>query len=606
MPNNQHALGAIRNPEDNRDIRLARVQSPVALPKKYKTDIDALKNRDQKSRGSCVGQAGAGMIDFFELLETGEDSQASARGLYGLCKHRDGYKGEGTYPRILAKVITEIGCPTTKTVPDDSTLSAADFVNFEETEEVLRDAYPFRVDTNYAWVDPDVESIKQAIFQNKVILASITVGKASDAGHMTPEPPRGLHYILLYGFEDRSGGKTRIFFRNSWGKKWGDDGDGYFEFPAMQGKIFDILAMVDIPNEILEEAREKNFVFTQTLKKGDNSNEVRELQKRLAKETAFDGLPCFRWPNATEPQFTTFFGVETEAAVKRYQKTQGIISTGTPETTGYGQLGPRTRTSLNGGEVKEVGLYPEVQEKANMLISIMEAIGHPIKVTEGYRSPEKQNELYAQGRTKPGQIVTNAKGGESFHNWRCAFDVAFVQGNAITYDGPWDMFGKIVRALGCEWGGDWSSFQDRPHVQYTGGYSLQDFQEGKVDKLRLSSATIEGNLFEDSEFEDIFGGDSYQVSKQPMLKRFKSLMISAASVLVTALAAVVITPEWATFIGDFYIWLGSAGIPGSLVVVAGLIVAEIWKAVLNANKVAQFRGDYGVAAAEYQENLDLY
>lgn len=130
-------------------------------------------------------------------------------------------------------------------------------------------------------------------------------------------------------------------------------------------------------------------------------------------------------------------------------------------------------------------LYPKVARMRDALVDRMAAIGHPIKVTGEYRSPADQDALYALGRTKPGKIVTNAKGGESFHNWRCAFDVVFLTANGISYEGPWEALGTEAEKIGLEWGGRFASFPDRPHLQYRAGYNLSDFQKGRIDPVKF-------------------------------------------------------------------------------------------------------------------------
>jgi peptidoglycan hydrolase-like protein with peptidoglycan-binding domain len=42
-----------------------------------------------------------------------------------------------------------------------------------------------------------------------------------------------------------------------------------------------------------------------------------------------------------------YYGAKTIAAIQAFQKASGIVSAGTPETTGYGNFGPSTRTALN-------------------------------------------------------------------------------------------------------------------------------------------------------------------------------------------------------------------------------------------------------------------
>ncbi|MNC30597.1 Peptidoglycan L-alanyl-D-glutamate endopeptidase CwlK precursor [compost metagenome] len=67
---------------------------------------------------------------------------------------------------------------------------------------------------------------------------------------------------------------------------------------------------------------------------------------------------------------------------------------------------------------KLVGLQPVIVAAAVALIERSYAQGVPIIITQGYRSKAEQDGLYAQGRTKPGSIVTNARGGYSYHNYR--------------------------------------------------------------------------------------------------------------------------------------------------------------------------------------------
>lgn len=126
-------------------------------------------------------------------------------------------------------------------------------------------------------------------------------------------------------------------------------------------------------------------------------------------------------------------------------------------------------------------LQPLVERKANELIEIMSKKGHRIRVVEGHRSYERQNQLYAQGRTTPGVIVTNARGGESMHNFGVAVDFVFRD---YGYEAPkrlWNLLGEEGKKLGFEWGGDWTTFVDKPHFEMTLGYTLLDFQDGKVD-----------------------------------------------------------------------------------------------------------------------------
>jgi peptidoglycan L-alanyl-D-glutamate endopeptidase CwlK len=102
-----------------------------------------------------------------------------------------------------------------------------------------------------------------------------------------------------------------------------------------------------------------------------------------------------------------------------------------------------------------------------------------------YRTDEEQDELYAQGRTKPGLKVTNAKGGYSWHNHRRAIDVAFetVSGKPSWEDlsddeiDDWKLLGKCGEKIGFEWGGH---FGDYGHFQFRDGLTLEQVLERRT------------------------------------------------------------------------------------------------------------------------------
>lgn len=103
-----------------------------------------------------------------------------------------------------------------------------------------------------------------------------------------------------------------------------------------------------------------------------------------------------------------------------------------------------------------------------------------------FRSFSEQNELYAKGRTKPGKKVTNAKAGQSFHNFGLAVDIVLVDGGKAIWERGEDFDGdkipdwmevvKIFESYGWEWGGRWKSFPDYPHFQKTFGKTTDKLQ----------------------------------------------------------------------------------------------------------------------------------
>lgn len=130
---------------------------------------------------------------------------------------------------------------------------------------------------------------------------------------------------------------------------------------------------------------------------------------------------------------------------------------------------------------KLIDLHPRVAKLCNMFVAECASQGIDILITSTYRDAESQDALYAQGRTMPGKKVTNAKAGQSWHNWRCAFDfVPIVNGKPAWDDvGLFRRCGAIAEGVGLEWAGRWTKFPEMAHCQYTGGLTLADFQAGK-------------------------------------------------------------------------------------------------------------------------------
>ena len=126
---------------------------------------------------------------------------------------------------------------------------------------------------------------------------------------------------------------------------------------------------------------------------------------------------------------------------------------------------------------KKDGLDPEFKAISEIFEQRLQESGIRVKLTCGYRSIEEQNRLYSLGRTRPGKKVTNARGGYSWHNFGLAADYAFIIGGQLTWNGPWNIFGRIARECGLEWGGDWKKFLDRPHVQWRKGKTLSQMRK---------------------------------------------------------------------------------------------------------------------------------
>ena len=110
-------------------------------------------------------------------------------------------------------------------------------------------------------------------------------------------------------------------------------------------------------------------------------------------------------------------------------------------------------------------LHPWLDQKLTVLLRKCAKKEIYLIITEGFRSKEYQDSLYAQGRTKPGKIVTNAKGStySSQHMWGVAFDIA-INDSKLLYDAATiRKVAVIAKGIGLGWGGDWKSIVDTPH-----------------------------------------------------------------------------------------------------------------------------------------------
>lgn len=126
-------------------------------------------------------------------------------------------------------------------------------------------------------------------------------------------------------------------------------------------------------------------------------------------------------------------------------------------------------------------LHPKIRDKARRLVSEARRKGIDLEVVSTLRTYAEQTRLYAQGRTAPGPIVTNARAGHSWHNFGLALDVVPVENGQRNYKTKrWADLAAIGKRLGFEWGGDWTSIVDKPHFQMKFGQTLTQMR-AKVD-----------------------------------------------------------------------------------------------------------------------------
>lgn len=311
-------MGALKSPDDYRNIQLATFQAPVTLPDDFESVLPPVEN--QGSKPKCVGSAIHKIAELYLSRKQQGYIDLSDDDLYEQCKLIDGLPDiGGTYPSIGAKIATKNGIATVEAynTGDEKIIAAS-----RETNKL----------SGYAFVARDYFSICQAIYQNQAIIATFSVDSNWFIGKlMKIVSSIGRHCVVLNGF---TMSKNLLKGQNSWGVAWVGYiagvinpavKAGHFEvlWPDYMDNISDLISFTLIPPPILEDAQKKQFIFTKEMSIGMTDYEVRKLQERL-------GIPV--------P--TGYFGSTTQKFVKNYQITHGIKPTG--------NVGPITLMSLNG------------------------------------------------------------------------------------------------------------------------------------------------------------------------------------------------------------------------------------------------------------------
>jgi len=135
-------------------------------------------------------------------------------------------------------------------------------------------------------------------------------------------------------------------------------------------------------------------------------------------------------------------------------------------------------------------LLPEVRPLARALVHKAAAMGIQIRIISGFRTYEAQAALYAQGRTSPGRVVTNARPGYSNHNFGIAFDVGVFEGSRYLGESPkYKAVGALGIDIGLEWGGSWKTLVDEPHFQLRPPWAASMAERQMLAELRTRRTT---------------------------------------------------------------------------------------------------------------------
>jgi hypothetical protein len=156
-----------------------------------------------------------------------------------------------------------------------------------------------------------------------------------------------------------------------------------------------------------------------------------------------------------------FFAIHDNASV--WQKTDELMKEPVP-----------LPTEINANFLNQV-------EKC--LIPIATAYGYTLRISSGFRTTEEQDQLYDQGRTVNGHIVTEAQGGRSIHNFGFAVDLV---DRWKGYDIDWERIGRMADYCNLEHGDE----GDVSHFEIRDGLTTARFAAGRRPLLRILPCVI--------------------------------------------------------------------------------------------------------------------
>ncbi len=225
-------------------------------------------------------------------------------------------------------------------------------------------------------------------------------------------------------------------------------------------------------SKVVEETKDTEAVSTKHMSSWKSSKEGKEFMANFKDPKTgkvgnmSSGAQKRAW-KAFQEQKTTGGGETVQAQTS----VASGVQDGGDETAGP-QLMPETweRRSKKLVDTLQV---PEFKSKIKDFVSIMyNEHGIPVTIHSAVRGKAEQDALKKKG-------VSNAGFGKSLHNYGAAIDFHFAD---TGFEGPWELAGKVGKSLGMQWGGDWTSLKDKPHLQID-----KTWQEAS-EKLPLAAA----------------------------------------------------------------------------------------------------------------------
>ena len=243
-------FGLHPSPKDNRDFLVCNFLEKQKIPDKFSIRDEMSPVISQGQEGSCAGQAGDGIKEYQEMVEYGSFHDFSSRFLYERAKKISGHK-EGTTLRAICKVLKDDGICYEEEWPYIPNSVG------EPKPTALETAYQYRIES-FGRIT-SLDELKESIFSLGAVLIGIEVfkGMISEDCKKTgivPEPtcfqrPLGGHALVACGYDDNMSywkNPGGVIVKNSWGKKYGDEGFNFLSYNFIKKHMIDAYSLVDV------------------------------------------------------------------------------------------------------------------------------------------------------------------------------------------------------------------------------------------------------------------------------------------------------------------------------------------------------------------------
>lgn len=335
IQNNVHIGSADHSTREFRDVTHETFAN--VPPVKYDANYSKIPVQHQHKIGICTAEAVCTLIEYFR-----NDGVVLSRRFTFLVGKTlvDGNLYEGSSIKSMLHGAYKYGTQPESVIPSDTTMAYADFINFDITP-YLNTAKKI---PGYVNVLVDNASLASGVYTYGGIACRFECGESwytSLDGRISwnskdilplrhPKVVVTGHAVVQTGYDFSDASYPKAIIRNSWSKKWADEGDGYSNlknyFPTEAWAILPTAPVI---------ADDLSLPFKVDMHSGQTSPEINRLQRKLKK------LGYLTITNTTN-----FYGTETKKAVLAFQTEKGLVKFGIESLFGY-YCGPRTRQALN-------------------------------------------------------------------------------------------------------------------------------------------------------------------------------------------------------------------------------------------------------------------